>query len=205
VIVADDLMPLVERRVALETRNALLAYRAASACGCYPWADGGADGVSDAGVSRGRVPTVTALPHAWPAGVLPPYFARNAWAKVFQYSVGRDALESGGVGCTTCAAASLTLQGVVGYDVVLATSGPRAFGIAGEASGCATRARVLIDNVPCGQPGNSLRLVCQAAASGLSGCTCAGAAKALLREPCANTPAPAECELATIQLRGCTS
>src|SRR5688500_4529835 len=38
VISTPDFMPLVEQRVALEARNALLAYRRGSGCRCYPWA-----------------------------------------------------------------------------------------------------------------------------------------------------------------------
>jgi hypothetical protein len=123
VIVAADLMPLVERRVALEARNALLAYRAASTCACYPWADSGSDGISDAGANRGRLPSRTALPQNWPPGTLPAYFAPNDWARVLYYAVGRSALEGRGESCSTCADPSLTLDGASGFDVVLVTAG----------------------------------------------------------------------------------
>lgn len=122
-IVAADLMPLVEQRVALELRNALLAYRAKSACACYPWADGGSDGVSDSGVNRGRIPAVSALPQNWGAGVLPPYLLSNDWTRVIFYAVGRAALENAGKSCTTCLDPSLSLDGATGYDVVLITPG----------------------------------------------------------------------------------
>ena len=122
VIGTPDFMPLVEQRIALEARNALLAYRAASACACYPWADGGADGKADTGTSRGRMP-VAAAPHAWPPGMLPPYFASNQWARLIHYAVARDALESGGSGCSTCVDPRLSLDGAAGYDVVLLTPG----------------------------------------------------------------------------------
>lgn len=123
VIGTPDFMPLVEQRVALEARNALLAYRAASACGCYPWADDNADGASDSGASRGRLPVTAAAPHAWTTGMLPPYFAQNQWSRVIYYTVARSALENAGSTCSTCADASLSVDGASGYDVVLLTTG----------------------------------------------------------------------------------
>lgn len=122
-IVAADLMPLVERRVALELRNALLAYKAASACACYPWADSGNDGRSDAGAHQGRIPAVDALPEPWRAGALPAYFTTNDWKRVFYYAVGREALAEGGKACTTCTQPNLSLDSQPGFDVVLITPG----------------------------------------------------------------------------------
>lgn len=127
-IVAADLMPLLEQRVALEARNALLAYRIGSACACYPWADGTGDGVSDRGVNRGRIPATVALPHDWPAGTLPAWFAANDWPRVIHYAVARSALELGGRSCTTCTHASLAVDGAGGHDVVLITAGHAAPG-----------------------------------------------------------------------------
>lgn len=121
-IATPDLMPLVERRVALEVRNALMAYRAGSACACYPWADSGTDGASEIGASRGRIPALNASPHGW-GGALPAYFAANQWARVIYYAVGRSALENRGKRCTTCTDESLSIDGAGGYDVVLLTTG----------------------------------------------------------------------------------
>jgi hypothetical protein len=123
VIVTADFMPLVERRVALEARDALIAYRAGAACACYPWADEGADGMSTRGASRGRIPAVNASPQNWQPGVLPAYFAANDWHRVIRYAVGRGALENGGKSCTTCTDASLSIDGAGGYDLVLLTPG----------------------------------------------------------------------------------
>jgi hypothetical protein len=123
VIVTADFMPLVERRVALESRNALVAYRSGAACACYPWADNAADGESDPGTSRGRIPAVSALPQAWPPGVLPGYFAANDWHRVIHYAVGRGALENGGKACATCIDTSLSVDGAAGYELVLLTTG----------------------------------------------------------------------------------
>ena len=94
-VVTADFMPLVEQRVALEARNALLAYRAASACACYPWADGGADGVSDAGHEPRRAyrPS-SALPQAGSPACFPPISRANEWPRVIHYAVGRGALET---------------------------------------------------------------------------------------------------------------
>ncbi len=123
VVVTADFMPLVEQRVALEIRNALLAYRSTAACACYPWADSTGDGANDTGVNRGRIPVLSAQPEAWKAGMLPAYFIRNDWARVIHYSAARTALEFGGKSCTTCADAALSVDGVAEYDVVLLTAG----------------------------------------------------------------------------------
>ena len=123
IVVAADLMPLVERRVALEMRNALLAYRAASDCACYPWADSGNDGKSDVGTHQGRLPYLDALPEQWRIGALPGYFAANDWGRVLYYAVGREALAGQGKACTTCPAPGLSLDSQPGYDVVLLTTG----------------------------------------------------------------------------------
>jgi hypothetical protein len=123
VVTTSAFMPLVERRVALEARNALLDYKRTSACRCFPWPDETGDGVSDAGVNRGRIPVKTALPQAWPAGLLPSYFSANDWARVTHYVVARSALEQAGQGCTTCAEANLTIDSLRGYEVVLLTPG----------------------------------------------------------------------------------
>ena len=239
-IVTADVMPLVEQRVVLELRNALLSYRASSACQCFPWADNGTDGISDSGVNRGHVPTVSALPQNWSTGVLPSYFSANKWARVIYYAVARSALESGGNSCSTCVDDTLSIDGTSGYDVVLITPGlasgnrpsadwrdyledienrdgddrhltprsqsadrDRIFGVAGAASGCVVNARVLIDNAPCGAPGNVVRTICQSAAKALSNCTCAGAAAELIKSPCTYQLGALQCESALKQLKVC--
>ncbi len=116
-------MPLLERRIALEARNALLEYRRTSACRCFPWADSTGDGASDNGTSRGRLPVKNALPHNWPAGVLPSYLVANDWARVIHYVVGREALEDAGRVCATCSDPTLSVDGVSGTDVLILTPG----------------------------------------------------------------------------------
>jgi hypothetical protein len=123
VIGAADLMPLVERRVTLELRNALLAYRAGSDCACYPWADTAGAGASEPGANRGRVPVRSALPQNWKPGVLPPYVVPNDWARVIYYGVARDALEASGAACVSCTEPSLSVDGAPGFDVVLVSAG----------------------------------------------------------------------------------
>ena len=123
VIVTADFMPHVEQRMAMELRNALIAYKTASACRCYPWAATGPDGTSDAGKNRGRIPVREALPEGWRSGVLPAYFASNGWDRIIYYSAARGALDNAGKDCTTCAAPSLSVDGTAGHDVVLLTPG----------------------------------------------------------------------------------
>jgi hypothetical protein len=207
VIVAADVMPLVERRVAVELRNALLAYRAGAACGCYPWADGGTDGASDRGVSRGRIPAQGALPQNWPPGVLPPYFAPNQWARGIHYAVSRRALDEAGKACTTCIDADLTFDGTRGYDVVLVSSG-----YAQKSRGSAAWSEYLEDAenrddddryvTPRGEEASRDRAY--AIAGPASGC--AVSARVLIDHlPCAR-PGPAlqaTCEAANAVLTGC--
>lgn len=240
VIVAADLMPLVEQRVARELRNALLAYRTNSTCACYPWADSGVDGVSDIGTNRGRIPTLSALPQNWSAGMLPSYFIANDWARVFHYAVARNALENSGALCATCVDSTLSLDGATGHDVLLISAGyaganrpsnntadyfndvenrnnddryitptsvaadrDRVYSIVGATAGCAAQARVLIDNAPCGAPGNAVRTVCHSARVALTPCTCSAAATAMVNAPCLHGLGAAACGAAVSQLRTC--
>jgi hypothetical protein len=55
--------------------------------------------------------------------MLPAYFAQNDWGRVVFYAVARNALEARGAGCSTCADPNLTLDGAIGYDVVLVAPG----------------------------------------------------------------------------------
>jgi hypothetical protein len=241
-VLAAELMPLVERRVAIELRNALLAYRASSACACYPWADGAGNGDSATGANRGRVPVRNVLPHAWPPGVLPAYFIANDWARVIHYAAARNALEARGAACATCSGETLALDGSDGYDIVLISTGfastarkgiaplayiedadnadgddryvtPRASGaerdrvysILGADAGCAANARVLVDNAPCADALSGVTRACLSASTALARCSCAPAAGAMVRPPCAATPGTPACETTMALLRGCTS
>lgn len=241
VIAVADFMPLVEQRVALELRDALLAYRTNSACACYPWADSGVDGASDIGANRGRIPTRSALPHNWSAGMLPGYFAANEWARVIHYAVARKGLENAGDRCTTCTENTLSVDGAAGYDVLLITAGyagtgrpsantadyfedsanqgsgdlyvtpsargadrDRIYPILGGEANCAAHAQVLIQNLPCAEPGKAARTACKSADSALGRCTCSAAANTLINAPCMNELGAPTCHAAITQLRRCT-
>jgi hypothetical protein len=182
------------------------------------------------------------LPDNWMAGVLPAYVARNDWARVLYYAVGRGALENRGERCSTCIDPSLSIDGASGYDVVVITPGyagarrpsaerndyfedpenrndddrfvtppsqsadrDRIFSILGSATDCAAHARVLIDNVPCGEPSNAVRPVCQSAGAALARCACSAAATTLLKPPCTSGLNAPSCDTAVTRLRGCTS
>jgi len=240
-IVASDLMPLIERRVALELRKALLAYHASSPCKCYPWPDSAMDGGSDTGVNRGRIPHLSALPDPWPAGALPPYFSANNWNRLVYYAVAKTALQDAGKGCTTCTDSNLAIDGAAGYELVLITPGYAGAGrpsmswndyvddaenrdandafvtpastsadrdqlytVLGAASACAQHARALVQNVPCGVPGGTLRPECQSATAALTGCTCAPAAATVLKAPCAHMLESAACQIALASLQACS-
>jgi hypothetical protein len=84
-----------------------------------------------------------ALPHDWPAGMLPSYLVANNWARVIHYVAGRSALEDAGKACKTCFDPTLSIDGATGTDAVLLTPG--------FASGAKARA-TLSDYFP--DPGN---------------------------------------------------
>ncbi len=131
-IATPEFMPAVEMRVARELKSLLAGYRANSICGCYPWADsfGAADGVSDAGVNRGRLP-LTALPEDWAQGTipaLPSWVGNNNWYNVIYYSVAKlnsqeFAVAGPLVSCTTCVDNTLSVNGVAGVSALLFTPG----------------------------------------------------------------------------------
>jgi len=120
-ITNDELMPVVEQRVAREMINYLNWYR--TAIGVYPWADLG-DGNSNgalgtAAYNRNRFPCNTALPTDWGSGGAPalPSWLTNGclsgspsgWSAVIYYAVAKNRLQGSGAGCTTCTASSLNV------------------------------------------------------------------------------------------------
>ncbi len=127
VITHVDLMPVIERRVAREIILVLQSYRTAN--GFYPWADNDNDGRSDNGNNRGRFPCDRAHPNDWGGGGTPtlPNWLTNGcratppgWSTVIYYAAAQNRLN---VGCTSCAATSLSVNGVSGTDLVLLTPG----------------------------------------------------------------------------------
>lgn len=91
-----DFIPEIEKRVGVLLRTVLVNYAAANA-GLYPWPDqfsgGSADGVSDVGITRGRLP-LTALPVDWGGSyALPNWFMDNQWYKTIYYAIGALTLD----------------------------------------------------------------------------------------------------------------
>lgn len=119
VVTTTRLWTVVEMRVAREMLALLSAYRAASACACYPWAANNFDDDSVSGRDDGMVPIEVALPHSWGslAIVVPSWMiGNNEWGKRFFYTVAPIETQDHTSG-------SLTVNGV-SKNLVLITPGP---------------------------------------------------------------------------------
>jgi hypothetical protein len=123
-VVSDsvDLMTPIESRAAQAILSALQAYKAGSGgfCNCFPWADTN-NGYSDDGLAYGRVPLLgadTGHSNDWSdAGVtIPQWLIDNDWRRVFYYTVAANRTFDHNSG-------SLTVDGVLGTDVVLISTG----------------------------------------------------------------------------------
>lgn len=109
-ITNEDLMPLVEQRVAREMMSILESYK--NATGVYPWADlgdGNSNGSGSYFYNRNRFPCGTALPTSWAgAGITLPNWLTNGcstvtgWAGVIYYTASKNRLQASGNNCTTC-------------------------------------------------------------------------------------------------------
>lgn len=136
-ITAADFMPAVEMRVGAELKALLLAYRANSACQCYPWADNWAysGGIADTGQNRGRFPSLPE-PEPWGANGIPAFpqwIAANDWHNFFWYSVGRQNSHVDPVPerrCRTCSDHPMLRVGDSWASALLFTPGPPLDGIA---------------------------------------------------------------------------
>ncbi|MFN0040716.1 MAG: hypothetical protein ACKVP2_14490 [Burkholderiales bacterium] len=129
----QDLMPLVEKRVAYELMSLLNQYR--QAVGTYPWADV-YDGDSNDGYNRPRFPCGNASPVAWGnpgppmTPVLPNWLVNGCgdpvegWTKVIFYSAAEDEL-SGSTSCSTCSEDYLDI--ISAGDAYLCTQGAAPF------------------------------------------------------------------------------
>jgi hypothetical protein len=127
-ITAEELMPLVEVRVASELRTVLIEYRVESKCQCYPWA-GNALGVSTPGLNRGRIPSALALPEDWgdtDVPQLPAWFDANRWGDVIYYTAGQTSLQNKGALCASCTSPTLIVDGAGGYSALFMTPGAAA-------------------------------------------------------------------------------
>ena len=120
VITTSQLMPVVEKRVAREMLALLSAYKANSACNCYPWASNNFDDDSVVGRHYGMVPIEDALPESWGSGGIPSVPAwiigSNEWGKRFYYAIASSVT-------ATPTPGTLTVDGT-SKDLVLITPGP---------------------------------------------------------------------------------
>lgn len=121
-ITTQNLMPLVEKRVAGELKQALANYKTSN--GYYPWADllpNGADNyAANEFINRGWLPRDATTPGTpnWAAGSLPQWFFDNQWYSLIYYSVAKDYTEDPG-DCTSCSASTtLSVDGVSGIQAL---------------------------------------------------------------------------------------
>ena len=126
-ILASDVMPALEARLGGELRSLLLAYKFASKCFCYPWADSWAHsgGIADFGINRGRLPSDAAYQRPSPGGTIEPenwgtgnvprfplWLFDNDWHNHVYYMVSRQESNPTLRGCLTCtSSAYLTISG----------------------------------------------------------------------------------------------
>ena len=121
IVATPDFMPLVEQRVALEARNAFSLTERER----LPLLSVGrrrADGTSETGTSRGRIPVSARRPHPWPR--------RRRCRPISRQPVGACHLLRGRARCARrrrprlhdMRDASLSVDGASGYDVVLLTT-----------------------------------------------------------------------------------
>jgi hypothetical protein len=122
IITTRDLIPLIEKRIAIEIKAVLANYYTAK--GYYPYPakyndagclDVGSTGVltdcqSDDNKCRGRFPD-KAGPTDWGGSyALPGWFSYNLWGQVIYYTVGENYLDTEPSNCSP----SLTLNGIAG-------------------------------------------------------------------------------------------
>jgi type II secretory pathway pseudopilin PulG len=160
-ITTADLIPIVEMRVAREMLALLSAYRANSACGCYPWAANDFDDDSVTGRRRGGVPMEDALPEPWGSGTIPSVPSwiagaspNNKWGGLFYYAVAPGVVE-------TPTAGALTVDGA-SKDVVLITTGP---------AGASRPSSILADYLEDLENRNNDDIFCQPGPSAMAPCT----------------------------------
>jgi len=120
IITTQNLIPLVEQRVAGEVKTALTNYYTAH--GYYPWPDDmtvAADYDSNEGLNRGWLPYHSSTPSSpaeWCCTSFPAWFYNNEWYKLIYYSVAEyytpDRFD---FGCSTC---KLTVDSTNGVRVL---------------------------------------------------------------------------------------
>ena len=132
-LTGDELMRMVERRVAGEVLNRLDAYFAANGAYPYPATPGCTGGTcdSDRTVCRGRLPVHADLDSSGPGSVsmadwapsLPSWLTNNRWPGNLYYAVGSSSLKSPGTAITDNCNPNPTVDGV-DFSLVLITPGP---------------------------------------------------------------------------------
>lgn len=121
-ITTKDLMPLVEKRVAGEVKQALINYKTTNTY--YPWADAlpsGADNyAANDELNRGWLPRDAAAGGTpnWAVGSPPQWFFDNQWYALIYYSVAKNSTQDPGA-CTSCSAsATLSVDGANGVEAL---------------------------------------------------------------------------------------
>jgi len=114
-ITTQDLIPLLEKRVAGEVKKALTAYF--TLYGYYPWADdmtATADYHANDGLNRGWLPDdayTSSTPHDWLAGSPPQWFFDNKWYTLIYYSVAGSLQPAP---CYSCTSSMLAVNAQLG-------------------------------------------------------------------------------------------
>jgi len=114
-ITTQDLIPLLEERVAGEVKKALTDYY--TAYGYYPWADdilAITDYHANDGLNRGWLPDyayTTSTPHDWLAGSPPQWFFDNQWYTLIYYSVAGSLQPAP---CYSCTSSMLAVNAQLG-------------------------------------------------------------------------------------------
>jgi hypothetical protein len=119
IITTQDLIPLIEKRVAGEVKKALTSYYTAN--GYYPWPDdmtASADYDSNAALNQGWLPYHTApgsIPE-WCCTAFPAWFYNNQWYTLIYYSVAEYySPDPYDFGCSSC---KLSVDGTGGVRVL---------------------------------------------------------------------------------------
>jgi hypothetical protein len=119
IITTQNLIPLVEQRVAGEVKKALTNYY--TAYNYYPWPDDmtvSADYDSNAGINRGWLPYHSSTPTSaeWCCTAFPAWFYNNQWYTLIYYSVAEYyTADRYDFGCYTC---KLTVDSTGGVQVL---------------------------------------------------------------------------------------
>lgn len=121
IITTQDLIPLVEQRVAGEVKTALTTYYSANHY--YPWADtitSSADYNSDDNLNRGWLPNsayISGITPDWGAASPPTWFFANKWYTLIYYSVAKNYTQDP-AGCSSCTGSTLNVDATTGVRIL---------------------------------------------------------------------------------------